>query len=846
MRKKSKKDTELKEIEELNERIEQELATPNQNLRDFEALPLSQNTFKGGLHCYPWLTLLRAEALSSAKWNGSFGELYTAGLSDAHFVEMTDIQMAALPPCLRGRDVLGAAKTGSGKTLAFIIPILELLYRERWSHLDGVGAIVVSPTRELALQIFETLRSVGHHHTFSAGLLIGGKNLKDEQDRVNRMNILVATPGRLLQHMDQTPDFNCDNLKMLVLDEADRLLDLGFSKTLNAIVENLPKVRQTLLFSATQTKSVSDLARLSLVDPEYVAVHEQAAHATPGRLVQRFMVVELGDKLDLLHTFLRTHLKSKILVFMSACKQVRFVFETFRRLQPGIPLMCLHGKQKQAKRLSVFDAFSKKKNVCLFATDIASRGLDFPAVDWVVQLDCPEDAATYIHRVGRTARYESSGSALMFLLPSEKEGMVEALDKVKVPIEEVKANLSKVESVKGHIAGFCAQDPEIRYLGQKAFVSYIRSVHIASNKKVFKVHEMPAAEFAASYGLPGIPKIKFVAKAKLLKNAPRPAKVDDSNIRKKSDPKIAASSDEDSVSTSEDDIESDLKWAGTEDRRRKDLDRQPEIGSEGIPKQKKAPLTRVDRLFQRKNQTVLSEHYQKMTNPATTGFHPDALDPQDTDLFELKRKDHQLDGLETETKPPVPLSKRQLIRRKEKELKSRGLGKKAFFDDEGNAVPFYQLEHEEKFHSSLGGDIQTKITANLESTRQEILEQDAQDKVTEKGKRREKKLAKKEKERKKMGNESKVARGSVVLGRTPDMRGDNSETDEDFADHLDGMKALHDDSDELGSESEEDDRQTNLGKRRKSNHEMVKNKRHKAATLEEDEERALQLLQNVQ
>ncbi|KAJ1558673.1 ATPdependent RNA helicase, partial [Nowakowskiella sp. JEL0078] len=434
-------------------------------------------------------------------------------LKKANFVEMTDIQKSSLPLTLRGCDVLGSAKTGSGKTLAFIIPILEVLWKSNWSVDDGLGALVISPTRELALQIFEVLRKVGGKHNFSAGLLIGGKNIKMEKDRVNRMNILVCTPGRLLQHMDETPYFTCDNLKILVLDEADRVLDMGFEKTLNAIIENLPKDRQTLLFSATQTKSVKDLARLSLTNPEYISVHEEAAQSTPQQLIQKYLVCNLPVKLDVLFSFIKSHLKLKILVFFSTCKQVRFVHETFCKMQPGIPLLCLHGKQKQAKRLAIFDQFCRKKNICLFATDIAARGLDFPAVDWVVQLDCPENVETYIHRVGRTARFESVGSSLLFLLPSEQKGMLELLEQKKVPIDKIRINPSKTVSVVQQLQAVCSQSPEMKYLGQKAFISYVRSIHLQSNKKVFDVQELPLEEYAESLGLPGAPQIKFIKKS---------------------------------------------------------------------------------------------------------------------------------------------------------------------------------------------------------------------------------------------------------------------------------------------------------------------------------------------
>eukprot|EP00882_Tetradesmus_deserticola_P012407 GHRQ01013149.1.p1 GENE.GHRQ01013149.1~~GHRQ01013149.1.p1 ORF type:complete len:270 (+),score=111.12 GHRQ01013149.1:115-924(+) len=179
-----------------------------------------------------------------------------AALKEAGYVNLTAIQRAALPHALAGRDILGAAKTGSGKTLCFLIPVVEKLYRQSWTRLDGLGALVLTPTRELALQIFEELVKVGKRHDMSAGLLIGGKAVNEEATRVNAMNILVATPGRLLQHMDETPGFDTHSLQVLVLDEADRILDMGFAATLDAIIANLPtEGRQTLLFSATQVSA---------------------------------------------------------------------------------------------------------------------------------------------------------------------------------------------------------------------------------------------------------------------------------------------------------------------------------------------------------------------------------------------------------------------------------------------------------------------------------------------------------------------------------------------------------------------------------------------------------------
>lgn len=248
------------------------------------------------------------------------------GLKDNDYKTPTEIQKATIGYSLQGEDVLGAAKTGSGKTLAFLIPILEILYRKQWTRLDGLGALVITPTRELAYQIFETLRKVGIHHDFSAGLIIGGKDLKFERKRMDQCNVIICTPGRLLQHMDENPLFDCVNMKILVLDEADRCLDMGFQQTLDAIIANLPPGRQTLLFSATQTKSVRDLARLSLNDPKYVSAHENSKHATPEGLKQVYSVCELHEKMSVIFTFLKMHLHQKIIVFFASCKQVIIIY----------------------------------------------------------------------------------------------------------------------------------------------------------------------------------------------------------------------------------------------------------------------------------------------------------------------------------------------------------------------------------------------------------------------------------------------------------------------------------------------------------------------------------------
>ncbi|XP_064413961.1 probable ATP-dependent RNA helicase DDX10 isoform X2 [Latimeria chalumnae] len=434
------------------------------------------------------------------------------GLLEAQYRKPTEIQKQTIGLALQGKDILGAAKTGSGKTLAFLIPVLECLYRQQWISDDGLGVLIISPTRELAYQTFEVLRKIGKRHEFSAGLIIGGKDLKDETEKIHRTNIIICTPGRLLQHMDQTCSFYASNLQMLVLDEADRILDMGFADTMNAIIENLPRTRQTLLFSATQTKSVKDLARLSLKDPEYVWVHERAKFSTPGTLEQNYVVCELHQKLNMLYSFLKNHLTKKSIVFFSSCKEVQYLFRVFCRLRPGISVLALHGKQQQMKRMEVYDDFIRKKAAVLFATDIAARGLDFPAVNWVLQLDCPEDANTYIHRVGRTARYKEGGEALLVLLPSEEKGMVRQLEERKVPINKIKVNPDKLTSIQKNLEAFLAQEQELKERAQRCFVSYIRSVYLMKNKDIFDVFKLPVAEYALSLGLAVPPRIRFLQK----------------------------------------------------------------------------------------------------------------------------------------------------------------------------------------------------------------------------------------------------------------------------------------------------------------------------------------------
>ncbi|KAF8446471.1 P-loop containing nucleoside triphosphate hydrolase protein [Terfezia claveryi] len=646
------------------------------------------------------------------------------GLKDSHFTTLTAIQKKSLPLALKGRDILGAAKTGSGKTLAFLVPVLEVLYRKKWTQMDGLGALIISPTRELATQIFEVLRQIGRYHAFSAGL----------KERISRMNILVCTPGRIMQHMSEAAGFDTDNLQILVLDEADRCLDMGFKSTLDAIIKYLPRDRQTLLFSATQTQSLSDLARLSLKDPEYVGVHDKATTATPTTLKQFYITTPLPQKLDILYSFLRAHLTKKILVFLSSCKQVRFVYETFRKLHIGIPLLHLHGKQKQTARQEITTRFSEATKTCLFATDIVARGLDFPAVDWVIQVDCPEDSATYIHRVGRTARMNKDGSAVLFLCPSEVEGFKKKLGAKKVPIMENKVSQKSMQSIQKHLQAMCFKDPTLKYLGQKAFVSYTKSIYIQKDKETFDLDKLPLEEYAQSLGLPGQPNV----------------------VRKKGENGGASNQEVKELKNKSRRMMKEVEMAESSES-----EADKEEGEEGKKKGKKKQevRTKYDRMFERKNQTVLADHYNKLIADPILG------DKDGDEFLSVKRVLPRSPSPSAETTliPPgvtapmvyLPGAATPLIidsNRREKLLKSKkALAKfkagptKMVFDDEGNAHLVYELVGMEEFRKE--GDAESQRRRFVEEEKVRVGEADVRDREVAREKKREKKEKKKERER---------------------------------------------------------------------------------------------------
>ncbi|KAI8331015.1 ATP-dependent RNA helicase HAS1 [Chlamydoabsidia padenii] len=429
-------------------------------------------------------------------------------IQDMGFKTMTEVQGRTIPPLMAGRDVLGAAKTGSGKTLAFLIPAIEMLYRLKFKPRNGTGVIIVSPTRELALQIFGVAKELLAHHQHTFGIVIGGANRRAEAEKlVKGVNLLVATPGRLLDHLQNTRGFVFKNLKALVIDEADRILEIGFEEEMAQIIKILPKERQTMLFSATQTTKVSDLARISLKKgPLYINVDERKDTSTAEGLEQGYVVCESDKRFLLLFTFLRKNLKKKVIVFFSSCNSVKYHAELMNYID--VPVLELHGKQKQQKRTTTFFEFCNADKGILLCTDVAARGLDIPSVDWIVQFDPPDDPRDYIHRVGRTARGGGKGKSLLFLLPSEL-GFLRYLKHARVPLNEYQFPTNKIANVQSQLEKLVEKNYYLHQSAKDGYRSYLQAYASFGLKKIFDVNSLDLAKVAKSFGFSVPPRINL-------------------------------------------------------------------------------------------------------------------------------------------------------------------------------------------------------------------------------------------------------------------------------------------------------------------------------------------------
>ncbi|KAI1493108.1 P-loop containing nucleoside triphosphate hydrolase protein [Biscogniauxia mediterranea] len=435
------------------------------------------------------------------------------------FETMTPIQQRAIPPLLAGRDVLGAAKTGSGKTLSFLIPAVEMLSNLRFKPRNGTGVIIIAPTRELALQIFGVAVELMKPHSQTYGIVMGGANRRSEAEKLSKgVNLLIATPGRLLDHLQNTPGFVFKNLKSLVIDEADRILEIGFEDEMRNIIKILPSEdRQTGLFSATQTTKVEDLARISLKPgPIYINVEEQKQFSTVDTLEQGYVVCEADKRFLLLFSFLKKNLKKKVIVFLSSCASVKYYSELLNYID--LPCLDLHGKQKQQKRTNTYYEFCNAKTGTLICTDVAARGLDIPDVDFVVQFDPPDDPRDYIHRVGRTARGSSSkGRSLLFLQPHEV-GFLTHLKTARVPVVEYDFPAKKILNVTSQLEKLISQNYYLNQSAKDGYKSYLHAYASHSLRTVFDINKLDLAKVAKSFGFTTPPRIDLTLGARMSKD----------------------------------------------------------------------------------------------------------------------------------------------------------------------------------------------------------------------------------------------------------------------------------------------------------------------------------------
>ena len=337
--------------------------------------------------------------------------LILKNLSDANFITPTPIQASALEPAFEGRDILGTAQTGTGKTLAFILPILERLMN---SHEKGIGALVLAPTRELAMQIIEELRVVGKGTGITATLAVGGLSEGKQIDSIRRgAKIIIATPGRLDDFLRRgLADLRL--VKILVLDEADRMVDMGFLPQMRNIMNHVPKERQTMCFSATLDRTVAHLVHEYLKNPVRIEIGSIVKPAESVAL--RIYEVAREQKFSLLLHLLATE-TGTYLVFTRTKYGADKLFK--KLVQKGIDAGVLHGGKSQPQRIKALEGFKQGRHRVLVATDIAARGIHVTGIAHVINYDMPNAAEDFIHRVGRTGRVELEGVATTFVMPEE-------------------------------------------------------------------------------------------------------------------------------------------------------------------------------------------------------------------------------------------------------------------------------------------------------------------------------------------------------------------------------------------------------------------------------------------
>ncbi|KAJ4788874.1 DEAD-box ATP-dependent RNA helicase 31 [Rhynchospora pubera] len=447
----------------------------------------------------------------------SLSQLTLKGVKSAGYERMTIVQEATLPVILKGKDVLAKARTGTGKTVAFLLPAIELVAGlppvDRDERKPPINVLVVCPTRELADQAAqEAIKLVKYHTSIGVQLVIGGTRLALEQKQMQRRpcQILVATPGRLRDHMENTPGFatRLRGVKVLVLDEADRLLDMGFRTDIEKIVDALPKQRQTLLFSATVPDEVRQICYMAMKrDLEFINTVEEGSEETHSQVKQMHVIAPLEKQFQILYGLLNDHISEnvdyKVMVFCTTAMVTRLVAEYLAELKLNVRE--IHSRKTQSYRTRVSKEFRESKGLILVSSDVSARGVDYPNVTLVIQLGVPADREQYIHRLGRTGRKGKEGTGILMLAPWEGFFLRSIQD---LPITEAPLPLidpdtrKKVARALEHVE---VKDKESAY---QAWLGYYNSNKNVGKDKYQLVSL--ASEFSHSIGLdnpPALPKL---------------------------------------------------------------------------------------------------------------------------------------------------------------------------------------------------------------------------------------------------------------------------------------------------------------------------------------------------
>ncbi|XP_072166729.1 probable ATP-dependent RNA helicase DDX49 [Diadema setosum] len=361
----------------------------------------------------------------------------------------TPIQHNCIPPILKGNDCIGCAKTGSGKTAAFALPILQKLSEDPYS----VFALIITPTRELAIQIAEQFRVLGKPIGLRVSVIIGGLDMVQQGLELSRKpHVVIATPGRLADHIKSSDTFDFQAITFLVLDEADRLLEGNFGPDLEVIFDFLPAKRQTLLFSATITDTMKELQKMSMNKPFFW--HSKAPQATVEQLDQRYVLMPAQVKdaylMYVVNEFTEKHKDHSVIIFTSTCKYCHVLSIMLRNL--GMPCVTLHSLVKQRTRIASLAQFKSNHVRILVATDLASRGLDIPMVQMVVNHNVPTSPKDYIHRVGRTARAGRGGMSVTMVTQFDVK-LVQAIEKtINTKLTEYKVEEKHVLPILNEVA----------------------------------------------------------------------------------------------------------------------------------------------------------------------------------------------------------------------------------------------------------------------------------------------------------------------------------------------------------------------------------------------------------